>query len=74
MAAGCPRDHRPKFGNLFVNTALLRLETFDGGGDDIRSQRVRHSIQLSISNVTYFWLTPNDSQRLCGSSNGLALS
>jgi len=44
MAAGCPRDHRPKFGNLFVNTALLRLETFDGGGDDIRSQRVRHSI------------------------------
>src|SRR5450755_3244609 len=34
ILSGVTGEHRPKFGDLIVNLALLRLEAFDGSGDD----------------------------------------
>src|ERR1017187_597505 len=44
-SGGATRQHPSEFGYLSVNPALLRLEPFDGGGDDFVSEFCWHVIR-----------------------------
>jgi hypothetical protein len=71
VLSGITGQHRPKFGDLIVNPALLRLEAFDGSGDDFLGEFWWHcgfrrmtSVPLSVDDFQRTVVT--GARRKCG--------